>query len=240
MASAIRHDARESDRNPSIGSGLVWSKCQKVTMVEQPNTDPGKLWMLQLQQGDDEALRRIVAHYGRRVVSFFRRFGVDESGAEDLAQEVFLRIFRAKDRYQPTAKFSTWLHRIQYRMAINEGTRNRWRRSIPIRMEGEDSDEDGLPEPRENKDPFDDVRIEETREQVRRAVYALPAKQRVALLLNRFEGLSYEAVGEALGMRTPAVKSLLYRARENVKSKLASLSREEISDEVSRVSKLDY
>lgn len=190
--------------------------------------DPGKQWMLELQQGDETALRRIVRHYGPRIVSFFRRFGADEDTAEDLAQEALLRIYRARERYEPSARFSTWLHRILHRIAINDGTRNRWRKAVSLEASASGAD------------PADQVHVEELRELVRRAVQALPDRQRTALLLNRFEGLSYEDVGQVLGMKVPAVKSLLFRARENVKNLLTPLLREERSHELSRSTALDH
>jgi len=190
-----------------------------------PRPDPGRDWMLQFQRGDESAFRALVLHYGERVAAFFRRTGADRSSAEDLAQEAFLRIARARDRYEPTARFSTWLHRIVFRIAVNEGTRNRWRRAVPIRSAREDEREHGLPEPtaREDVDPAARASLAETRAQVRAAVADLPEPQRTALLLHRFEGCSYEEVGAALGLSLPAVKSLLFRARENVKQRLLPL-----------------
>ena len=211
-------------------------------MHDNADRDPGKFWMLELQQGDHSALHRIVHHYGRRVIGFFQRFGADAISAEDLSQEVFLRIFRARDRYQPTARFSTWLYRILHRMAINEATRNRWRHAVSLHPQDEDDPRERGPGDLvdgEGTDLLHQLNLQEVRGQVRSAVAALPERQRTALLLNRFEGLSYEEVAEALGMRVPAVKSLLYRARENVKSFLAPLLREEHDDELPKVSDVD-
>ena len=189
--------------------------------------------MLALQRGDDDAFRRIVSHYGNRMLAFFRRYGADGATAEDLVQEAFLRIYRAKDRYEPTAKFSTWMHRIVHRIAMNEGTRNRWRRALPIH--GNEEEEDGnttFPPLETDEDtPFEQLDASEVREKVREAVHSLPENQRTALLLNRFEGLSYEDVAAVLGMKIPAVKSLLFRARENVRKRLTPLLHEEVRDE---------
>ena len=157
-------------------------------------------------------------HYGERVAAFFRRAGADRATAEDLAQEAFLRVARARERYEPSAKFSTWLHRILFRMAVNEGSRNRWRRALPI------SDARAAP----RADPAEGAALSEMKEQVRDAVAALEEPQRTALLLHRFEGCSYEEVGATLGLSLPAVKSLLFRARENVKQRLLPLLREEV------------
>ncbi len=191
--------------------------------------DPGQAWMLAFQRGDDAAFTRIVVHYGARVVAFSRRAGADATSAEDLAQEAFLRVARAKERYEPTAKFSTWLHRILFRIALNDGTRNRWRRAVAFKAQREiDEGAPGLPEPTALADAAPPVALSlaELREQVRAAVAELPEPQRTALLLHRFESCSYEEVGTTLGLSLPAVKSLLFRARENVKKRLAPLLRD--------------
>ncbi len=195
--------------------------------------DPGREWMLDLKGGDEGAFRRIVHHYGRQMVAFFRRYGADAMTAEDLSQEAFLRIYRARERYEPTAKFSTWLYRILHRLAMNEGTRNRWRRSVSLDSPSDDSEGPGLPsEPDDSAlDPKAELDRGEARAQVRKAVMELPESQRTALVLNRFQGLSYEEVGEILGLKIPAVKSLLFRARDNVRKKLMPYFEEEVRDE---------
>jgi RNA polymerase sigma-70 factor (ECF subfamily) len=183
--------------------------------------------MLQLQRGDEEAFRRVVLHYGRTILGFFRRFGADAASAEDLTQEALLRVYRARQRYEPSARFSTWLHRILHRMAINDASRNRWRRAQPWPQEEADSEPIPAEEGGTAPDPVLEMQRTELREQVRQAVAALPPNQRTALLLNRFEGQSYEEVGAALGLSVPATKSLLFRARESIKNTLAPLMREE-------------
>jgi len=203
---------------------------QEAASVD-PGADPGRSWMLEFQRGDEAAFRSLVLHYGERVAAFFRRSGADRASAEDLAQEAFLRVARARDRYEPTAKFSTWLHRILFRMATNDRTRNRWRRAVPIAASRDRDPRDvALPEPASEPgaDPAAGASLTELRERVRAAVAALPEPQRTALLLHRFEGCSYEEVGATLGLSMPAVKSLLFRARDNVKQRLEPLLREEV------------
>jgi RNA polymerase sigma-70 factor (ECF subfamily) len=187
--------------------------------------------MVAFQRGDELAFKSLVLHYGERVAAFFRRSGADRTTAEDLAQEAFLRVARAKERYEPIARFTTWLHRILFRMAMNERARNRWRRAVPFRIVRDDDERGrGLPEPSSEPraDPAETVSLAELKERVRAAVAALPEPQRTALLLHRFEGCSYEEVGDALELSLPAVKSLLFRAREKVKQSLLPLLREEV------------
>lgn len=194
--------------------------------------DPGQLWMVAFQRGDASAFEQIVLHYGPRVVAFFRRCGADGAAAEDLAQEAFLRVAKARDRYEPTAKFTTWLRRITSRIAVNDGTRNRWRRSTAIQQgHGDEDATRGVPElAAAAADPAAIVSIDEIRAHVRLVVAELPEPQRTALLLNRFEGATYDEVADALDLSIPAVKSLLFRARENVRLRLRRFLREESLD----------
>ncbi|MBL8840022.1 MAG: sigma-70 family RNA polymerase sigma factor [Planctomycetes bacterium] len=197
-----------------------------------PAGDPGQAWMAAFQRGDEAAFTALVAHYGARVVSFFRRAGADASAAEDLAQEAFLRVARARDRYEPTAKFTTWLHRILFRIALNDAARNRWRRSVGFAAprELEEGPTPGAPEPLADatQAPLPALTRDEVRRQVRAAVAELPEPQRTALLLHRFEECSQEEVATTLGLSVPAVKSLLFRARENVRKRLAALLGDEV------------
>jgi len=191
--------------------------------------------MVAFQQGDEAAFTRLVVHYGSRVVSFFRRCGADRTSAEDLAQEAFLRIARARDRYEPTARFTTWLYRILSNLAANDGTRNRWRRAMTIQSGRRDEDlAPGIPEVADSarSDPAAIVSTDDLRAHVRAAVADLPEPQRTALILNRFEGANYEEVAAALDLSIPAVKSLLFRARESVRQRLLPFLTEEVIDEL--------
>jgi len=202
-------------------------------MEQKIAPDPGQGWMAEFQRGDDAAFERIVVHYGDRVLAFFRRCGADRSSAEDLAQEAFLRIARARDRYEPTARFTTWLYRILARIAANDGTRNRWRRATTIRQERHDDDpQPGIPElaAPHAADPAAIALVDDLRARVRAAVAELPESQRIALVLNRFEGASYDDVAAALDLSIPAVKSLLHRARENLKQRLLPFLQQEVLD----------
>jgi RNA polymerase sigma-70 factor (ECF subfamily) len=149
----------------------------------------------------------------------------DQDAAEDLAQDVFLRVYRARARYQPTARFSTWLFRIANNLASNS-RRSKGRRK-EVQLNVKDSGPIGVG-PQEKlfaaKSAFMPVRQatkSELRSVVRDALEGLSERQRMALLLHKFEGMSYSDIGEAMEMSPAAVKSLLSRARENLRDKLA-------------------
>lgn len=187
--------------------------------------DPDVQLMLRAKEGDEAAFAELVEAYQDRLIGIFRHILSDQDAAEDLAQDVFLRVYRARDRYQPTARFSTWLFRIANNLASNKRRSKGRRREVPLNVK--DSGPIGV-NPQEKliaaKSAFMPVRQatkSEMRIVVRDALEGLSERQRMALLLHKFEGMSYGDIGEAMEMSAAAVKSLLSRARENLREKLA-------------------
>ena len=172
--------------------------------------------MLAFRAGDVAAFEELVRRNARRMAALAARYLGDASEAEDVVQEAFIRVHRARRRYRPTARFTTWLHRIVVNLALN---RRRSRRVPPISSLG--------PGARLVREPPDDgpgpaarIEAEDRRLEIEAALAELPAKQRMAILLNLWKGLRYEEVARAMGLRTGAVKSLLFRARENLRGRL--------------------
>jgi RNA polymerase sigma-70 factor (ECF subfamily) len=174
--------------------------------------------MLALKAGDEQAFAELVDRHRDAVVNLTYRYLGNRADAEDLAQEVFLKVYRARSRYEPAAKFTTWLYRVAANACLNE-VRNRKRRptfsAAPF-----DGDGEVAPADRVATSPLEEAERSEMREQVRAALAELPERQRMALLLNKFHGLGYEELAESLAMSVPAVKSLLVRARENVRRRI--------------------
>jgi RNA polymerase sigma-70 factor (ECF subfamily) len=166
--------------------------------------------MLALKAGDENAFTELVDRHRDAVVNLAYRYLGNQADAEDLAQEVFLRIHRARDRYEPAAKFTTWLYRVAANACLNE-VRNRRRRPT---FGAAAIDE---PVAVAEASPVEEAERSELRDRVRAALAELPERQRMALLLNKFHGLGYEEMADSLDMTVPAVKSLLVRARENVR-----------------------
>ena len=177
--------------------------------------------MLRVQGGDAFAFEQLVERYQGRLVRILRHVGGSDRSGEDLAQDVFHRVWRARLRYQPTAKFSTWLFHIAHNVASN-AIRDRKRRKEVQSHQAGDSESSmmsldqmalastgGMPVRRLDK--------AERAEMVRLAVDALNERQRMALLLCKFEGLSYQEIADAMELSVQAVKSLLSRARVNLK-----------------------
>lgn len=186
---------------------------------EGPQSDAAL--MLRVREGDGDAFTALVRRHQDRVVSLATRYLADASEAEDLAQEVFLRVHRARETYEPSAKFTTWLHRITVNACLNQLRSRKARGAVSGRLP-EDPEGDGPAEPEDpnSADPGDAVLRGELASVVRRAVDELPERQRTAILLEKYQGLSYEETAAAMEMSLPAVKSLLTRARVSLREKL--------------------
>ena len=178
--------------------------------------------MLRFRGGDDDAFTEIVHRFQGRVASLAYRYLGSAADAEDLAQEVFLRVHRARETYEPTAKFSTWVHRITVNASLNLIRRRKVRKHLNAEMPSRagddearaDFEDDGAPRPHE------ELEKAEMSEVIGGIVDALPERQRTAILLNKYQGLSYEDTASAMELSLPAVKSLLTRARVNIKEAL--------------------
>lgn len=181
---------------------------------EPPRVDADVALMLRLQQGDDSALEEIIRRHQRNVLNLVYRYLGDASYAEDVAQEVFFKVYRARQQYEPKAKFSTWLYRVTVNHCLNE-IRSRKSQPAPAALSDDLLNDSGVIDPDENLDR------EEIQRSVKAAIDALPEHQRMAVILARYEELSYEEIAETMGISLEAVKSVLHRAKEGLKEKLA-------------------
>jgi RNA polymerase sigma-70 factor, ECF subfamily len=186
---------------------------------EAPFGDEGVAWMLAWCRGDERAFDRIVERYSGPVYTLLTRFLGPVPQREDLVQEVFLRLVRARERYVPDARFTTFLWTIVFNLATNERERERLRRTESL--VGDDDS------PREHADereigPLAASIARDAADAVRRAIDALPPAQKMALILARYEGLSYAEIGRVLGTSEKAVKSAVHRARETLRVSLSA------------------
>ena len=156
--------------------------------------------------GDIPAFEKLLAKYRRPVLNFIFRYTGDRFGAEDIAQEVFLRVYRAASEFEPRGKVSTWIFKIAYNLSVNEiAHRSRF-------CPAADLDDRGF----EAAEP-DDTARKELAQEVMDSIGQLPEKQRAALLLRVNEELSYAEIGSILSTSISGVESLLFRARENLR-----------------------
>lgn len=190
--------------------------------------DPGVRLMLAWQQGDETAFDRLVERYSGQVFALLTRFLGPVPQREDLVQEVFLRLIRARDRYQPSARFSTWLYRIVFNLAANEREKARLRSSVSLDAMDPTGEGGGFePEDTEALLPSEALERDDAVRAVQDAIARLPQRQRMALILAKYEGMPYTEIGEVLGSNEKAVKSMIHRARENLRSMLARYLTEE-------------
>ena len=185
-------------------------------------SDPDAALMLRVKRGDRAAFTELVEKYKQPVMNFVGRSLRDETEAEDLAQNVFLQVYKSRDRYERTAKFSTWLFTIARNLCLNE-IRRRTRHPAES-LDDTQVESDELP-PRQYEDkqiflPTENVLHGELARKIEEALAALPENQRTAILLCRQDELSYEEIARVLGCSLSATKSLIHRGRETLKEKL--------------------
>ena len=181
--------------------------------------------MLRIKDGDAASFEVLLLRYRVPLVSFLHRIVRDQALAEDLAQDVFLRVYQARERYQPEARFTTWLYRIATNLALNAIRDRKDKVSEPAGGES-----DGEPARERFVDPQPTVEqrlIELDRERlIRQAVESLPENQCVAVILHKYQEVDYRQIAGVLSVSESAVKSLLFRAYETLRLRLAPLLRE--------------
>jgi len=175
--------------------------------------DPDAALMLAFQRGDAQAFRVLYERHARAMVAYCHRFVRDTGRAEELAQDVFVKLHRAAHRYSPSARFKTFLYRVATNHCLNELRRGEYaaRAASPGASDGAGRpDLDALPSPQAS--PQQALEATRLAGAVVRLLDGLPEKQRAALVLCRFEGLSYQEIAETLETSVSAVKSLVHRA----------------------------
>ncbi len=175
--------------------------------------------MAKVATGDHLAFAELVGRHQRAVVGTIAKMNGDPTLAEDLAQQVFLRVWKSAKRYKPSAKFTTWLYTIVRNLVFNEA-RRAWRRN-EMSFVGDDGSD---PDFRDNtqQSPVDETLVNELETEVDKALADLPDNQRLAVVLRWRENLSYEEIAEVLETSVSATKSLLFRARTQLKSTLGA------------------
>lgn len=179
--------------------------------------------MLRVRAGDREAFRALFERHVRAVARYAGNFTGVPARGEEIAQDVFLQLYRARDRYEPRAKFSTWLYTIAHNLCLNEVRRFEYRGRLDSLEGGGDAEEGGRPpEPVDPAAPDGEsvAAGRELADRLRRLVAELPESQRAALILSRVDELRYQQIGEILGCSEQAVKSLIFRATRALKEGL--------------------
>jgi len=220
FALALRSGADEIDQTEPAATARD-PACYKRRMAQ----DPDAALMLAFQGGDEAAFRALFEKHGRAMMSFCQRFVKEPARAEELAQDVFLKLYRSADRYSASARFTTFLYRIATNHCLNEVRRGEYR----LRRDAAPAGDDGAPRDPDSLSgsaatPEEEARGRALERSVRSLLEGLPEKQRAAFLLARFEGMPYEEIAEVLSTTVPSVKSLVHRATVAAASALAHWS----------------
>ncbi len=186
------------------------------------NADPDAALMLRVKRGDLDAFEELVEKYKQPVMNLIYRSLQDATEAEDLAQNVFVQVFKSADRYQVSAKFTTWLYTIARNLCLNEIRRRSRHPADSLNATRSDNEDEPLRQ-------FEDTRTfsapdtllhGELEAKIQEALSELPENQRTAILLFREEELSYEDIAKIIGCSLSATKSLIHRGRETLKHRL--------------------
>jgi RNA polymerase sigma-70 factor, ECF subfamily len=170
-------------------------------------------------RGDTKALEELIEKHQALVAGTVARMLGSNSDVEDIAQQVFIRVWKSARRYVPRAKFTTWLLKITRNLVFNELRRSRRRPHVPL--QSEPGAEDFPLKDEMNLAPDASLLESELQRKIEEAILQLPDNQRMALVLRRYEQLSYEQIAEVLDLSVPAVKSVLFRARTELRSRLS-------------------
>ncbi len=178
--------------------------------------------MLRVKEGDQSAFDYLVQKYRRPMVSFMYRMARNAAAAEDLAQEVFLRVYRSRETYEPSAKFTTWLYRIATNLAVNHARDTRHERpEVQVSLDEPDDDTGTtleVPDASMNAEQM--IVRRERMLAIRRKVEALPEQQRLAVIMHKYQQMDYKQIADVLKKSESATKSLLFRAYETLREQL--------------------
>lgn len=189
-------------------------------MVPEWALDPDAALMLEVCRGHEPSFETLLARYRAQVVNHLARLVRDRAVAEELAQDVFLRVYRFRDRYQPEAKFSTWLFRITTNVALN-WRRDTRRESAHLRLDAAWEDLRQIQVRDHSLRADEQLLAEHHAREIREAIRSLPDKQIAAVLMHKYEGMDYASIARVLDCSIPALKSLLFRAYETLRRRLA-------------------
>ena len=179
--------------------------------------------MIRVKEGDSGSFAALLEKHRLSVIHFLYRMVQNQAVAEELAQEVFLRVYRSRSTYEPTAKFTTWLFRIATHLALNS-LRDGKNERMQVSLDGEGADAP-IRQASDRQPTVEAAMVRQARlEEVRRAIAALPEKQRAAVLMHKYQEMDYGQIAKILNCSESALKSLLFRAYETLRVRLAHMA----------------
>lgn len=178
--------------------------------------------MLALRSGDMAAFDHLLAKYRKPIIHFMYRMVHNQAVAEELAQEVFLRVYRSRETYRAEARFSTWLYRIATNLGVNHARDNRHERTAStVYLDETDAETGTTPDVADSTPGAESAMLRRERlNAIRQHILALSERQRTAVLMHKYEGMDYRQIGDVLKLSESATKSLLFRAYQTLREKL--------------------
>ena len=216
----VNTDVSSVALNPGLLAAGVHSTAAVAEAVAAGMTDAEV--MLRVKAGDDSAFDYLVQKYRRQIISFMYRMAHNTAAAEDLAQEVFLRVYRSRASYEPSAKFTTWLYRIATNLGVNYARDTRHERPENTMNLDEPDSETGTTPDLADRTPNieEDILRRERLAAIRQRVEALPERQKMAVLMHKYQQMDYRQIADVLKLSESATKSLLFRAYETLRTQL--------------------
>jgi RNA polymerase sigma-70 factor (ECF subfamily) len=186
--------------------------------------DPGSdaAIMLRVAAGDESGFNYLVEKHHRAMIHFLFRMVRNQAIAEELAQEVFLRVYRSRESYRAEAKFTTWLYRIATNLAVNHARDTRHERAAQtVYLDAPDPQSGVVPDVADDEPTVEQRLVRDERmKAIRTHVMTLPDRQRMAVVMHKYQGMDYRQIGEVLKLSESATKSLLFRAYQTLRDKL--------------------
>ena len=206
--------------NPALGRGLNPPGQLRQNYAVDESSDAAV--MLRVAAGDEAGFNYLVGKYHRAMISFLYRMVHNQAVAEELAQEVFLRVYRSRESYRAEAKFTTWLYRIATNLAVNHARDTRHERTAQnVYLDAPDEESGTTPDVADDTPTVEQSMLRDERlAAIRAHVMALPERQRMAVLMHKYQGMDYRQIGEVLKLSESATKSLLFRAYQTLREKL--------------------
>jgi len=209
---ALGAGSERPDRRPAAGVG--------VHIDLDPASDAAV--MLRVAAGDEASFNFLVQKHHRAMIHFLFRMVRNQAVAEELAQEVFLRVYRARDSYRAEARFTTWLYRIATNLAVNHARDTKHERTAQtVYLDAPDEETGTTPDVADDEPSVEQKLMRDERmAAIRKHVMALPERQQMAVLMHKYQGMDYRQIGEVLKLSESATKSLLFRAYQTLRDKL--------------------
>jgi RNA polymerase sigma-70 factor (ECF subfamily) len=195
---------------------------ERAALREELDPKSDAAIMLRVAEGDEAGFNYLASKYHRPMIHFLYRMVGNQAVAEELAQEVFLRVYRARSSYRAEARFTTWLYRIATNLAVNHARDTRHERNAQTIYLDQPDPETGTTPDVADDEPTAEQQLmrDERMAAIRLHVMALPERQRMAVLMHKYQGMDYRQIGEVLKLSESATKSLLFRAYQTLRDKL--------------------